>query len=166
MCDSVSLPTKSLASTPHDIYGPPRDMPYRETFTEAALSFYLDDNLFNNDNYLSDSNKLITEFKNKYDREFLKDMSLYDYGIMCKDLLTKTKNVGSISGGTGSTFPLYYVDGVYTENNIPITEDIANQILPSIKKYVIQLLDSDFSKNGKYLNSSPDILRKMDDLNI
>ena len=46
MCDSVSLPTKSLASTPHDIYGPPREMPYRETFTEAALSFYLDDNLF------------------------------------------------------------------------------------------------------------------------
>ena len=46
MCDSVSLPTKSLASTPHDIYGPPREMPYRETFTESALSFYLDDNLF------------------------------------------------------------------------------------------------------------------------
>ena len=46
MCESVSLPTKSLASTPHDIYGPPREMPYRETFTESALSFYLDDNLF------------------------------------------------------------------------------------------------------------------------
>ena len=46
MCDSVSLPTKSLASTPHDIYGPPREIPYRETFTESALSFYLDDALF------------------------------------------------------------------------------------------------------------------------
>ena len=43
LCESVSLPTKSLASTPHDIYGPPREIPYRETFTEAALSFILDD---------------------------------------------------------------------------------------------------------------------------
>ena len=43
LCESASLPTKSLASTPHDIYGPPREMPYRETFTDAALSFILDD---------------------------------------------------------------------------------------------------------------------------
>ena len=43
LCESVSLPTKSLASTPHDIYGPPREIPYRETFTDAALSFILDD---------------------------------------------------------------------------------------------------------------------------
>ena len=43
MCESVSLPTKSIAGTPHDIYGPPREIAYRETFTEAALSFILDD---------------------------------------------------------------------------------------------------------------------------
>ena len=43
LCESITLPTKSLASTPHDIYGPPREMPYRETFTDAALNFILDD---------------------------------------------------------------------------------------------------------------------------
>ena len=43
LCESVSLPTKGLASNPQDIYGPPREIPYRETFTEAALSFILDD---------------------------------------------------------------------------------------------------------------------------
>ena len=43
MCEAISLPTKSLASTPQDIYGPTREIPYRETFTEAALSFILDD---------------------------------------------------------------------------------------------------------------------------
>ena len=43
LCESVSLPTKSLASNPQDIYGPAREIPYRETFTEAALSFILDD---------------------------------------------------------------------------------------------------------------------------
>ena len=45
LCEAISLPTKSLASTPQDIYGPPREIPYRETFTEAALSFILDDAL-------------------------------------------------------------------------------------------------------------------------
>ena len=37
LCEAISLPTKGLASNPQDIYGPPREIPYRETFTEAAL---------------------------------------------------------------------------------------------------------------------------------
>jgi len=44
LCESVSLPTKGIASNAQDIYGPPREIPYRETFTEAALSFIVDDN--------------------------------------------------------------------------------------------------------------------------
>ena len=44
LCESVSLPTKGIASNAHDVYGPPREIPYRETFTEAALSFIVDDN--------------------------------------------------------------------------------------------------------------------------
>ena len=43
LCESVSLPTKGIASSAQDIYGPPREIPYGETFTEAALSFILDD---------------------------------------------------------------------------------------------------------------------------
>ena len=43
LCESVSLPTKGIASQAHDVYGPPREIPYRETFTEAALSFIVDD---------------------------------------------------------------------------------------------------------------------------
>ena len=43
LCESVSLPTKGIASNAHIVYGPPREIPYRETFTEAALSFILDD---------------------------------------------------------------------------------------------------------------------------
>ena len=43
LCEAVSLPTKGIASTAQKIYGPPREMPYGETFTEAALSFILDD---------------------------------------------------------------------------------------------------------------------------
>jgi len=43
LCESASLPTKGIATNPHDIYGPPREIAYRETFTESALSFILDD---------------------------------------------------------------------------------------------------------------------------
>ena len=43
LCEAVSLPTKGIAANAQDIYGPPREIPYRETFTEAALSFILDD---------------------------------------------------------------------------------------------------------------------------
>ena len=43
LCEAVSLPTKGIAANAQDVYGPPREIPYRETFTEAALSFILDD---------------------------------------------------------------------------------------------------------------------------
>ena len=43
LCESVSLPTKGIASNAQKVYGPPREIPYGETFTEAALSFILDD---------------------------------------------------------------------------------------------------------------------------
>ena len=43
MCEAVSLPTKGIASNAQKVYGPPREIPYGETFTEAALSFILDD---------------------------------------------------------------------------------------------------------------------------
>ena len=43
LCEAVSLPTKGIASNPQKVYGPPREIPYGETFTEAALSFILDD---------------------------------------------------------------------------------------------------------------------------
>ena len=43
LCESIVLPTKGIASNAHDVYGPPREIPYRETFTEASLSFILDD---------------------------------------------------------------------------------------------------------------------------
>ena len=35
LCESVSLPTKGIASNAQDIYGPPREIPYRETFTNG-----------------------------------------------------------------------------------------------------------------------------------
>ncbi len=41
MCESVSLPTRSAATNELSIYGPVQSFPYRFTFTEASLNFYV-----------------------------------------------------------------------------------------------------------------------------
>ena len=41
MCETVSLPTRSAATNELSMYGPVQSFPYRFTFTEASLSFYV-----------------------------------------------------------------------------------------------------------------------------
>jgi len=41
LCESTSLPVRSLATVDSQIHGPPTKMPYQSTYTEAAFSFYL-----------------------------------------------------------------------------------------------------------------------------
>ncbi|MAH48678.1 hypothetical protein CMI37_22825 [Candidatus Pacearchaeota archaeon] len=41
MCETVSLPTRSAATNELSMYGPVQSFPYRFTFTEASLNFYL-----------------------------------------------------------------------------------------------------------------------------
>lgn len=43
--ETTELPTRSVATQPQDIYGPPREFAYRTTFTEIAMNFYLDDDM-------------------------------------------------------------------------------------------------------------------------
>ena len=41
MCETVSLPTRSAATNELAMYGPVQSFPYRFTYTEASLNFYL-----------------------------------------------------------------------------------------------------------------------------
>ena len=41
MCETISLPTRSAATSELSMYGPVQSFPYRFTFTEASLNFYL-----------------------------------------------------------------------------------------------------------------------------
>ena len=41
MCETVSLPTRSAATNELSLYGPVQSFPYRFTFTEASLQFYV-----------------------------------------------------------------------------------------------------------------------------
>ena len=45
LCDTATLPTKSLATFEKTIYGPVKAMPYRMTFTEASMSFIMTDSM-------------------------------------------------------------------------------------------------------------------------
>ena len=41
MCETISLPTRSAATNEQSMYGPVQSFPYRFTYTEASLNFYL-----------------------------------------------------------------------------------------------------------------------------
>ena len=41
MCETISLPTRSAATSELSMHGPVQSFPYRFTFTEASLNFYL-----------------------------------------------------------------------------------------------------------------------------
>ena len=41
LCEAVAIPTRSLQTQDHSIYGSPQKMPYISGYTEAAFSFYL-----------------------------------------------------------------------------------------------------------------------------
>lgn len=45
LCDSVSLPTRSLATSEKSIYGTIFQIPYRSTYTEAGMNFILTDSM-------------------------------------------------------------------------------------------------------------------------
>ena len=61
LCDTVTLPTKSLATFEKTIYGPVKAMPYRMTFTEASMSFILTDSMREKDYFDAWQNKIIDQ---------------------------------------------------------------------------------------------------------
>ena len=45
LCDSVAIPTKSIAASDKFIYGTSYQIPYRQTFAEVSMSFYVTDEM-------------------------------------------------------------------------------------------------------------------------
>ena len=46
LCETTSFPTRSAATTEHNVYGPVYQFPYRFTFTEMSMNFYLTEDMF------------------------------------------------------------------------------------------------------------------------
>ena len=61
LCDTATLPTKSLATFEKTIYGPVKAMPYRMTFTEASMSFIMTDSMREKDYFDAWQNKIIDQ---------------------------------------------------------------------------------------------------------
>ena len=61
LCDTATLPTKSLATFEKSIYGPVKAMPYRMTFTEASMSFIMTDTMREKDYFDAWQNKIIDQ---------------------------------------------------------------------------------------------------------
>ena len=41
LCENASIPTRSVQTQDHQIYGAPQKMPYTSGYTEASFNFYL-----------------------------------------------------------------------------------------------------------------------------
>ena len=61
LCDTATLPTKSLATFEKTIYGPVKAMPYRMTFTEASMSFIMTDGMTEKKYFDAWQNKIIDQ---------------------------------------------------------------------------------------------------------
>lgn len=61
LCDTATLPTKSLATYEKQIYGPVKAMPYRMTFTEASVSFIMTDSMEEKKYFDTWQNKIIDQ---------------------------------------------------------------------------------------------------------
>ena len=61
LCDTATLPTKSLATFEKTIYGPVKAMPYRMTFTEASMSFIMTDAMTEKNYFDAWQNRIIDQ---------------------------------------------------------------------------------------------------------
>ena len=61
LCDTTTLPTKSLATFEKSIYGPVKAMPYRMTFTEASMSFIMRDQMNEKKYFDAWQNKIVDQ---------------------------------------------------------------------------------------------------------
>ena len=61
LCDTATLPTKSLATYEKTIYCPVKAMPYRMTFTEASMSFIMTDSMREKDYFDAWQAKIIDQ---------------------------------------------------------------------------------------------------------
>ena len=82
LCDTVSLPTKSLATYEKQIHGPVKAMPYRMTFTEASMSFIMTDSMEEKKYFDAWQNKIVGPKTGKigYFDDYVCDINIKKYG--------------------------------------------------------------------------------------
>jgi len=83
MCDSVSMPSRNVASEAHQIYGPKREMPYAYTFPGTIDASFYGDKFLRQRAFFETWQKLIfninTHNLNYYD-EYTSEIDIYQLG--------------------------------------------------------------------------------------
>ena len=88
MCETVSLPTRSAATNELSMYGPVQSFPYRFTFTEASLNFYLTEDF--------EIKKLFDEWQEKIVDPISGDLGYFDdYKCQIKISKFASKHMGT-----------------------------------------------------------------------
>ena len=82
LCDTATLPTKSLATFEKSIYGPVKAMPYRMTFTEASMSFIMTDSMEEKDYFDTWQNRIVDQKTGNlgFFDDYVVDISIKKFG--------------------------------------------------------------------------------------
>ena len=91
LCDTATLPTKSLATFEKSIYGPVKAMPYRMTFTEASMSFIMRDQM--------NEKKYFDAWQNKIVDQKSGNLGFFD-DYVCDITIQKFSRAATDSSGT------------------------------------------------------------------
>ena len=88
LCDTVSLPTKSLATYEKQIHGPVKAMPYRMTFTEASMSFIMTDSMEEKKYFDAWQNKIVDEKSGNlgFFDDYVCDINIKKFGRTATDI--------------------------------------------------------------------------------
>ena len=88
LCDTATLPTKSLATFEKSIYGTVKAMPYRMTFTEASMSFIMTDSMEEKKYFDAWQNKIIGPKTGKigYFDDYVCDINIKKFGRTATDI--------------------------------------------------------------------------------
>ena len=88
LCDTASLPTKSLATYEKTIYGPVKAMPYRMTFTEASMSFIMTDGMNEKKYFDAWQNKIVDQKTGNlgFFDDYICDINIKKFGRTAGDI--------------------------------------------------------------------------------
>ena len=87
LCDTATLPTKSLATFEKSIYGTVKAMPYRMTFTEASMSFIMTDSMREKKYFDNWQNRIIDQKTGNlgFFNDYVCDISIKKFGRNAAD---------------------------------------------------------------------------------
>jgi hypothetical protein len=178
MCDSISMPSRNVASEAHQIYGPKREMPYAYTFPGTVEASFYGDKFLRQRAFFETWQKLIfninTHNLNYYD-EYTSEIDIYQlgqsttgadrdritYGVRLYEVYPKTMGSIEYSYGADDIVKVPVTLAYRYWRNLTLDQMGNATIGSSFGKIPEVKLSNDFGVFGGILNKLPPELKRV-----